>query len=214
MDLNLAKLRKNYTQASLEEDQVSKSPFSQFQLWLEDAINAKISEPNAMTLATVDAEGIPSARTVLLKHWDENGFCFFTNYQSTKGKNIERNAAVAVVFPWIDLERQIIIKGTADKISREDSEKYFHMRPYGSQIGAWASDQSQVIPNKLFLEEKDAALREKYPETEVVPLPDFWGGYRIIPKSIEFWQGGAGRLHDRIFYELKNDSWKITRLSP
>lgn len=215
MDLNLADLRKNYSLAALEIDQVPPCPFTQFNIWITEAMKAELNEPNAMTLATANKEGEPSARTVLLKHWDASGFCFFTNYTSSKGLDIAQNPKVALVFPWLDLERQILIKGTAEKISKTDSEKYFHMRPYESQIGAWASNQSQTIPNKQWLKDKEASLKHKYPPNITVPLPEFWGGYKVIPTEIEFWQGGSNRLHDRILYtRSKATEWKKSRLSP
>lgn len=214
---SLGELRENYTKSGLDINDAHTDPFVQFQLWMDEAIASGIAEPNAMTLATADKEGIPSARTVLMKYYDTHGFCFFTNYTSRKGIDIAQNPKAALVLPWLELERQIIIKGRVEKTSKEESEKYFHQRPHGSQIGAHASTQSHPIPNKQWLIDRETSLLHQYPEGSEVPLPDFWGGYRVIPNYIEFWQGRPNRLHDRIVYTpIGSDqgAWKRERLSP
>ncbi len=212
---SLADLRENYTMAGLDVIDVHPDPITQFQNWMDLAISSDIVEPNAMTLATADKNGIPSSRIVLLKHYDEKGFCFFTNYTSRKGQDIAQNPHAAIVLHWKELERQICIRGKVEKVSREESENYFHMRPHKSQIGAVASEQSHPIENRRALEDREQELLEKYPEGTTVPLPDFWGGFRIIPEYIEFWQGRPSRLHDRIVYTLnKNGDWELNRLCP
>ncbi len=214
MDMELAHLRENYTKGGLAERDLRKNPFEQFRLWFEQAQAAKITEPNAMTLATVAADGVPSARIVLLKHFDQQGFVFFTNYESQKGEELEENPNVALVFYWAELERQVRISGTAAKTSREESEKYFAMRPRASQLGAWASEQSTVVPGRNFLEEQLASL-EKWYEGQEIPAPPYWGGYRVQPEVIEFWQGRQSRLHDRlVFSRMEESKWEIERLSP
>lgn len=211
----LADLRENYTQSGLDVIDVHPDPFVQFHNWMDLAIVSKIVDPNAMTLATADANGVPSARIVLLKHYDEQGFCFFTNYTSKKGLDIAQNPHASVVFHWKELERQVCIRGKVEKVSKEESETYFHMRPHKSQIGAIASDQSHPIANREALEACEAELLAQYPEGTEIPLPNFWGGYRIIPEYIEFWQGRPSRLHDRIVYQLEESGdWTIGRLCP
>jgi pyridoxamine 5'-phosphate oxidase len=197
----------------LSETDVSRSPFKQFQVWYGDTFAADILTPEAATLATVGDDGSPAARMVLLKDFDENGFVFFTNYESDKARHLSRNPRTCLVFYWKEFERQVRIGGSVEKVSREESEAYFKTRPYGSQIGAWASRQSSVIENRQVLEKRFADLKEKYPEGRV-PLPPFWGGYRIMPVEFEFWQGRENRLHDRIRYRLYGDGWKVERLSP
>lgn len=211
----LADLRENYTMAGLDVIDVHPDPFTQFHNWMDLAIGTEIVEPNAMTLATADRNGIPSSRIVLLKHYDEKGFCFFTNYTSRKGQDIAQNPHAAIAIHWKELERQVCIRGRVEKVSREESENYFHMRPHKSQIGAIASDQSNPIENRRALEDRELDLLEKYPEGTEVPLPEFWGGYRLIPEYIEFWQGRPSRLHDRIVYTLdEGGDWQINRLCP
>jgi len=212
---SLADLRENYTKAGLDSSDVLADPFSQFQNWMDLAISSDVIEPNVMTLATADANGYPSSRIVLLKHYDSNGFCFFTNYNSRKGQDLAVNPQASISFHWKELERQICIRGTVEKTTREESENYFHMRPHGSQIGAVASHQSKPIADRPTLLKREQDLLEKHPEGTTVPLPDFWGGYRITPSYIEFWQGRPSRLHDRIVYTLDdNKNWNIDRLCP
>ena len=206
-------LRQDYRSASLAESDVDQNPFIQFEKWFKEALDAQLFEPNVMTLATADLSGRPSARILLLKGFDENGFVFFTNYDSKKGKELAENPQAAMVFFWGDLERQVRIEGTITKVDEEESTAYFHSRPKGSQIGATASTQSSVIPNREVLEDRVTALTEEFSEKEV-PRPANWGGYRLKPDLIEFWQGRSSRLHDRINYEAVNGSWIINRLAP
>ncbi len=188
-------------------------PIAQFNEWFSHATELAVPEPNAMTLATVDASGAPFQRTVLLKYYDPDGFVFFTHYGSRKAKHIALNPRVSLLFPWITLERQVIIHGRTEKISTAESLRYFASRPRESQIGAWVSNQSEVITSRKFLLQKLAEAREKFHRGEI-PLPSFWGGYRVVPESLEFWQGGPGRLHDRFFYHLHDGAWQIERLAP
>lgn len=212
--MDLTELRGKYTTRNLEIDDLDKNPFKQFELWFNDAMNAKLIEPNAFSLCTVGKDMMPSIRTVLLKTFDEDGFVFFTNYKSTKAKQIEENPQAAALFPWLALERQVKIEGSIEKISTTKSLKYFLSRPKGSQIGAWVSHQSEVISSRSLLESKFDEMKNKFAKGEV-PFPSFWGGYIIKPKKIEFWQGGDNRLHDRFLYEIQNDSsWKRKRLAP
>jgi pyridoxamine 5'-phosphate oxidase len=214
MNISIADLRKNYTQGGLLESSASLDPFEQFRHWFTEAVSSEILEPNAMTLATINEEGKPSARIVLLKNLDDQGFTFFTNYDSNKGKNLEKNPWVSLVFLWGELERQVRIEGKVEKINPEESDKYFNSRPIGSQLGAWASNQSQVIPNREVLDIKLKEVTQKY-EGKVLPRPQHWGGFRVIPNLIEFWQGRENRLHDRLCYTLQdNQQWKRERLSP
>ncbi|MEX0844901.1 MAG: pyridoxamine 5'-phosphate oxidase [Balneolaceae bacterium] len=209
----LQHLRGEYTKHSLDEKEVDKDPIVQFNKWLNEALETKIPEPNAMTLATVDSENKPHSRIMLLKGVDEDGFVFFTNYASNKGRELEHNPHASLCFLWLELERQVRIDGTVEKISQSESEKYFKLRPYQSQLGALASNQSEEIESRKFLENKISELEAKYPEGKV-PKPESWGGYRLNPEAIEFWQGRGSRLHDRVKYELVNGEWKIKRLSP
>ena len=207
-------IRTEYKGAILSEDQVDPSPFLQFKNWFQEAMDSEIYDPNAMSLSTVSASGIPSLRTVLLKAYDEKGFVFYTNYGSRKALEIENNQNVALLFPWYKLSRQLIIQGTAEKISKAESAKYFLTRPFGSQLGAWVSSQSQVISGRKLLEMKFQEMKRKFKEGKI-PVPDNWGGMRVRPFAIEFWQGQPNRLHDRILYTLQSDSsWKIERLAP
>ena len=212
--MDLTALRAKYTTRGLDIKDLNPNPFLQFELWFKQAMEADLLEPNAFSLATVGNDMMPSIRTVLLKIFDEKGFVFFTNYKSHKAKQIEENPKAAALFAWLDLERQVKIEGSIEKISKTESLKYFLSRPKGSQIGAWVSHQSQVISSRSLLEQKFDEIRRKFVKGEV-PFPDFWGGYIIKPTKIEFWQGGQDRLHDRFVYELQNDnSWTISRLAP
>lgn len=211
--LNLADLRKDYAKAELTESDVDKNPITQFKKWFEEATHAQIPEPNAMSLASVSGEGKPSNRIVLLKGYDENGFVFFTNYESRKGKELDLNPNVSLLFFWPELERQVRIEGVAEKISTSESMNYFFSRPVLSQLGAWASIQSSVITGRNIIEKKLSELKDKFSGNEI-PFPSFWGGYRVKPASLEFWQGRRSRLHDRIFFEKNESDWTIKRLSP
>ena len=205
-------LRISYEQGDLNESDVSNNPIKQFDSWMKIAISKNVSEPNAMILATADLQGQPSARNVLLKSFDEQGFIFFTNKTSDKAEDINENPKVTLLFSWIDLHRQVIIKGTAEEISTQDSQSYFKTRPYGSKISAWVSNQSKKIKSREELEIKVKEFMEKYPDE--VPMPNHWGGYLVKPSSIEFWQGRPSRLHDRIRYTKNKQSWIIERISP
>lgn len=209
---NIANLRQEYLLAELNEKNVESDPFKQFEKWFNEALKAELPEPNAMSVATC-IDNKPSVRIVLLKEFDEKGFVFYTNYNSNKGKSINQNPNVALTFFWSELQRQVRIEGLAEKVSKEQSEKYFHSRPKGSQIGALASPQSQIINGRLELENKFTELENKYSDSEV-PKPDNWGGYLVKPETIEFWQGRRSRLHDRIFFVKENNQWKFVRLAP
>ena len=209
----LAAIRRDYSLKELSKSSVDKNPFDQLGTWMTEALNSQIPEPTAMTLSTVDAEGRPSARVVLLKEFNETGFTFFTNYESKKAQDLLANPNAVLHFFWPELERQVAIYGTAAKIPAEESAAYFHTRPVGSQIGAWASKQSSIIASRSVLEKWVAELQEKF-EGREIPLPDFWGGFCVTPRKFEFWQGRQSRLHDRICYELDGDAWEIYRLSP
>jgi pyridoxamine 5'-phosphate oxidase len=214
MNPAIADLRKDYSSQSLLETDVEQNPVDQFQKWWNEAINSEIDEANAMTLATASSDGMPSARIMLLKGFDNNGFVFFTNYKSYKSMHLEENPKACLVFFWKELERQVRITGLVKKISEKESDEYFYSRPIGSQIGAWASNQSQVIENRELLQEKVLKLTEDF-KTRDLKRPPHWGGYVVTPVIIEFWQGRPSRLHDRIQYTLEEDgSWKIERLSP
>jgi pyridoxamine 5'-phosphate oxidase len=208
----LADLRRDFTAAGLSESDMSASPFDQFSLWMSDALRAEIIDANAMTVSTVGEDNRPSARVVLLKYFDEAGLVFFTNYESKKGTDLSNNPSTVFHFFWPQLDRQIAIYGTVTKTSREESKKYFDSRPIDSRIGAWASNQSREISSRAELEEKFRKLKEEFGSN--VPLPDFWGGFRLTPDKFEFWQGRQNRLHDRIIYERTPDGWGIRRLSP
>jgi pyridoxamine 5'-phosphate oxidase len=208
----LADLRRNFSAAGLNEADVVLNPFDQFAAWMNDALGADIIDPNAMTLSTVGDDNRPSARVVLLKYFDETGFAFFTNYESKKGTDLARNPFTVLHFFWPQLDRQIAIYGRVEQTSREESEKYFNSRPVDSRLGAWASSQSRVIESRGVLEERFAEFREKFGDD--VPLPPFWGGFRLTPDKFEFWQGRQNRLHDRICYLQNNNAWEIVRLSP
>ncbi|MBL3519371.1 pyridoxamine 5'-phosphate oxidase [Arcobacter lanthieri] len=212
--MDLSTFRAKYTTKNIDVKDLHQNPFKQFEIWFNDAIEAKLLEPNAFSLSTVGKDMMPSIRTVLLKVFDEKGFVFFTNYESKKAKQIEENPKAAALFTWLELERQIKVEGSIEKISKTESLKYFLSRPKGSQLGAWVSTQSQVISSRALLEQKFDEMKRKFLNKEI-PFPSFWGGYTIKPIRIEFWQGGEDRLHDRFLYELQEDNtWKISRLAP
>lgn len=214
MNKSIADIRTDYKQQSLNETDVALNPFAQFDKWWADAVNAELTEANAMSLATVGSNGCPSVRIVLLKSYDTNGFVFFTNYQSDKAQQIAQNPFAAVCFFWKELERQVRIEGSIEKTSATESDEYFYSRPLGSRIGAWASPQSRPIAGRTILEENVKALEAQYNEQEPA-RPPHWGGYIVKPQSIEFWQGRPSRLHDRIKYTRQpDDSWMIERLAP
>lgn len=202
-----------YDKSELNEDMLDESPFKQFEKWYVEAEEAKLSLPNSMSLATASKDSIPSVRTVLLKYFDEKGFVFYTNYESRKAKEIDENPNVALLFFWNSLERQIRISGSIEKISTRDSLKYFISRPRDSQLGAWVSDQSSIITSRKLLLQKMDEMKRKFKDGKI-PLPDHWGGYRVVPNSFEFWQGRTNRLHDRILYLRTDESWEIKRLAP
>ena len=211
--LNLQDMRQDYKKAELSEESVSESPFVQFEKWFGDAQKSQLLEPNSMVLATCGSDGLPNLRAVLLKIFDERGFVFFTNYHSNKAREIEENPNVAAEFLWLDLERQVRVHGRCEKISTAESLSYFLKRSRESQIGAWVSDQSKIISSRKMLMMQIEKMKAKFQSGDV-PLPDFWGGYRILPQSIEFWQGRESRLHDRILYTKEGENWKISRLAP
>ena len=212
--MDIANLRREYLRAALTEDEVNPDPFKQFERWLSEAIRAELPEPTAMTLATADATGHPSARIVLLKRTDAQGFVFFTNYESRKGCELAQRPEAALLFHWVELERQVRVEGTVVKVADVDSDAYFATRPLDSRIGAWASPQSRVISDRVWLEREFAAARERLQGGAAVPRPPYWGGYRLVPVSLEFWQGRSSRLHDRISYRRKGAHWLIQRLAP
>ncbi len=213
--MDLFEFRNEYLKGGLEREMLSENPFEQFKEWFNHAVECKVAEPNAMVVSTVSAKGMPSSRVVLLKSWDERGFVFYTNYKSQKATDLEANNNICAIFSWLDLERQLRIEGTAEKVSTAESLRYFISRPFGSRLGAWVSQQSSIISSRSLLEMQFQKMKEKFANGEV-PLPDFWGGIRIIPKRFEFWQGRANRLHDRFAYEKIDDGnkWKISRLQP
>jgi len=213
MEEKIALLRREYASQSLHKADLSADPFKQFQAWFDEALHSDLAEPNAMTLSTAGAKGDVSSRTVLLKDVDDGGFIFFTNYASRKGRDLEANPQAALLFFWVELQRQVMVQGRVEKTSREHSATYFHRRPFEAQVGAWASSQSDVITSRAHLEERYIALDKQYREQEV-PLPECWGGYRVIPDQVEFWQGRLNRLHDRLVFRREGNAWIVERLSP
>jgi pyridoxamine 5'-phosphate oxidase len=207
----IADLRKDYTRDGLASG--DPNPFRQFEFWFEQALAAQLLEPNAMTLATVTAEGKPDARIVLLKGFDDRGFVFYTNFHSHKGQQLAANPHAALVFLWGDLERQVRIVGSVEKATNEEADNYFYSRPLGSRLGAWASTQSEVVPSREHLLERMTEFEAQYKDREI-PRPEHWGGFRVIPTEFEFWQGRPSRLHDRLRYRLQNGEWGVDRLAP
>ena len=212
--MDIKGLRKEYANPVLTREMLDPDPYGQFERWFQETCNAGLSEPNAMTLATVGADGQPTLRTVLLKLFDRDGFVFYTNYGSRKARQIGENSRVALLFPWVKLARQVAITGVAEKVSLAESARYFASRPHESQLGAWISQQSSVLTSRQLLMNELEKIKARFRKGEV-PLPDFWGGYRVRPASIEFWQGQTSRLHDRFLYTRQADaSWTIERLAP
>jgi pyridoxamine 5'-phosphate oxidase len=212
--MSLADLRRDYSLSGLSEKDLARDPFRQFERWFQEAEAAKIPEPNAMICSLASRDGTPSSRTVLLKAFDGRGFVFYTNYESRKGRELAENPHISLLFPWIAQERQVIVEGRVAQLPREESDAYFHSRPRASQLAAWASPQSTVIASRSVLDESFRALETKYAGQEI-PMPPQWGGYRVQPGMIEFWQGRHGRLHDRLRYRREpNGAWAIERLAP
>ncbi|WP_327359245.1 pyridoxamine 5'-phosphate oxidase [Streptomyces sp. NBC_01304] len=208
-------MREQYRSQEFDEVALADEPVAQFARWFKEAADSGLHEPNAMVVATADAEGRPSSRTVLLKGYDEQGFVFYTNYGSRKAREIEANPYVSLLFPWHPISRQVIVTGTAERVGRDETAAYFRTRPHGSQLGAWASAQSSVLAGREELDRAYAELAARYPEGEQVPVPPHWGGVRVVPDAVEFWQGRANRLHDRLRYvALGEGGWKVERLSP
>lgn len=207
-------MRQEFVREGLDRADLDPDPIQQFERWFRQANDGGLLMPNAMSLATVDTDGQPSLRTVLLKFFDERGFVFYTNYGSRKARELEANPKASLLFPWLDLERQVVIVGFTERVSTAESVKYFLSRPRGSQLGAWVSDQSQIITSRQMLLSKFEEMKRKFHEREV-PLPSFWGGYRVVPRAVEFWQGRENRLHDRFVYtRAAGDDWEIERLAP
>lgn len=212
--MNIADMRAEYSAVGLSRDDLHDDPIEQFRRWFEQALQSGIPEPNAMSLATASRDGSPMVRTVLLKQFDQRGFVFFTNFESRKAQQLAENPQAALLFPWVALERQVMIRGAVEKVSIADATAYFITRPIGSQLAAWASPQSQVITSRKLLEMKWDEMKRKFADGKV-PLPSFWGGYRVLPATIEFWQGRASRMHDRYQYTRQSDgTWRIEQLAP
>jgi pyridoxamine 5'-phosphate oxidase len=215
-----AALRESYEDGELVEDNAPETPFPLFTSWFADVVGAGISDPNAMILSTAAADGSPHSRTVLLKGFGTDGFRFFTNHTSGKGRDLAENPRASLLFPWHARQRQVIVTGAVERLSQAETEVYFHSRPHGSQIGAWASHQSSVVGSRAELENRFATISERWPESDTVPVPDFWGGYLVVPVTVEFWQGRKNRLHDRLRYRRADgsgqngESWHLERLAP
>ncbi|MER0446442.1 pyridoxamine 5'-phosphate oxidase [Streptomyces sp. Edi4] len=207
-------MREQYRTTVLAEEDLAPTPIGQFARWFKDAVAGGLHEPNAMVVATATPEGRPSTRTVLLKSYDEHGFVFFTNYTSRKAAELTANPYVSLLFPWHQLARQVIVTGTASRVPREETERYFRSRPHGSRLGAWASPQSAVLASRDELTARYEELAARYPEGSDVPVPDHWGGFRVAPGSVEFWQGHENRLHDRLRYAPQGSGWRVERLAP
>lgn len=214
MDKPISSIRVDYVLRGLNEAEIHADPLHQFDIWFDAAVKADLREPNGMTLATIGPDGQPSARIVLLRGYDARGFCFYTNYMSRKGREMESNPRAALCFWWAQLERQVRIEGVVSRMNADESDAYFASRPRASQLGAWASNQSDVIPDRHFLEQKLDAVQQRF-AGQPAPRPEQWGGYRLSPTTIEFWQGRPSRLHDRLLYtKCDGDSWTVQRLSP
>jgi pyridoxamine 5'-phosphate oxidase len=210
--MKIADLRQEYMRAGLSEADAQRDPIRQFELWFGDALKAGVPLPNAMTLATADAAGTPSARVVLLKGVDNGGFVFYTNYESRKARELAERRAACLVFLWSDLERQVRVQGSAERVTAADSDRYFASRPVGARLSAWASPQSEPVPSRSFLENRLGEMKQRYGDSP--PRPAHWGGYRVMPQVIEFWQGRADRLHDRLSYRKTGTGWTLERLAP
>ena len=213
MGSDAAGMRRDYSRDGLSETELAPTWHEQFDRWFTDAATAGLAEPNAVVLATADVEGRPSARTVLLKAHDERGLVVFTNLTSRKGREALANPHASLVFPWVELERQVVVVGTVEQVSREQTSDYFRSRPRSSQVGAWTSHQSRVVAGREVLEQRAAELEARFAGADV-PVPEFWGGLRVVPETVEFWQGRPSRLHDRLRYRLDNEQWRVERLSP
>jgi pyridoxamine 5'-phosphate oxidase len=213
-DLDPAAMREQYRTTVLAETDLAPTPMSQFTRWFEDAVTGGLHEPNAMVVSTATPDGHPSSRTVLLKRYDSGGFVFFTNYASRKGRELAANPRISLLFPWHQIARQVIVTGTAARIPREGTAAYFRSRPHGSQLGAWASAQSTVIGSRAELTDRYRELADRYPEGTEVPVPEGWGGFRVVPETVEFWQGHENRLHDRLRYVGADAGWHVERLCP